>query len=106
MYPYDFLMSKRPEFYPKSHIDLRRLRYIVEAARAKSVTAAAHILAITQPALTRNITEVEEELGVQIFHRLPRGIELTEKGEEFVNRARVILEDVELLSRDMLKNKT
>jgi len=87
----------------KSLVDLKRLRYIVEAARAGSVTAAARVLAITQPALTRNIAEVEEELGIQIFHRLPTGIVLTEEGEEFVDRSRIIVDDVAALCLDTKK---
>ncbi len=87
----------------KSLVDLKRLRYIVEAARAGSVTAASRVLAITQPALTRNIAEVEEELGIQIFHRLPTGIVLTEEGEEFVNRSRIILDDVATLCLETKK---
>ncbi len=89
----------------RPHIDLKRMRYIVEVARAEAITKAAQALSITQPALTRNIAEVEEELGIQIFHRLPRGIELTEEGEEFVARATQILGDVDNLISEMRDNK-
>ena len=82
-------------------IDLRRLRYVIEAARAGSVTAAARTLSISQPALTRSIAELERELGFQIFQRLPRGIVLTETGESFVNRARVIIDDLAALSHEV-----
>jgi DNA-binding transcriptional LysR family regulator len=85
----------------RSQLDLKRMRYIVEVARAEAITSAAQTLSITQPALTRNIAEVEEELGIQIFHRLPRGIELTEDGEKFVTRAKQILGDVDNLMAEM-----
>ncbi len=74
---------------------------IVEAARAGSITAAAQTLAITQPALTRTIAEVEEALAAQLFERHPRGIELTDAGEIFVARARQILGDVDDLLFDL-----
>ena len=45
-----------------SLVDLKRMRYIVEVAKAEAITTAAEILAISQPALTRNIAEVESEL--------------------------------------------
>ena len=82
-------------------IDLRRLRYVVEAARVGSVTAAAQSLSISQPALTRSIAELEQDVGFPIFFRLHRGIALTEDGEEFVNRARVIIDDVATLGREV-----
>jgi DNA-binding transcriptional LysR family regulator len=88
----------------RSQIDLKRMRYIVEVARAEAITTAAKSLSITQPALTRNIAEVEEELGIQIFCRLPRGIELTEEGKEFVTRAKQILGEVDTLISEMSEN--
>ncbi|MDA0790736.1 MAG: LysR family transcriptional regulator [Proteobacteria bacterium] len=89
----------------RPQLDLKRMRYIVEVARAEAITSAAQTLSITQPALTRNIAEVEEELGIQIFHRLPRGIELTEEGKAFVVRAKQILGDVDNLVSEMKDNR-
>ncbi len=76
-------------------IELRRLRHVVEVARAESVTAAAHSLAITQSALTKSIADVEARLGVALFQRLPRGMRTTEAGRAFVERARLILGDMD-----------
>ncbi|MAV24678.1 MAG: hypothetical protein CMQ05_00985 [Gammaproteobacteria bacterium] len=84
-----------------SLVDLKRMRYIVEVAKAEAITTAAEILAISQPALTRNIAEVESELGVQLFHRMPRGIQLTDEGTRFVSRAKQILGDVDNLLTEM-----
>ncbi|BFM17976.1 hypothetical protein R50073_41590 [Maricurvus nonylphenolicus] len=81
-------------------LDFRKLRYVVSIAQAHSITAAAKALSISQPALTRSIAEVEEELGIQIFQRLPRGMVLTEEGEKFVNRARILINDLDALSKD------
>ena len=85
----------------RTQIDLKRLRYIIEVARAESITTAAETLALTQPALTRSIAEVERELGLKLFDRLPRGVKLTESGERFVDRARQIVGDLEDLVVEM-----
>ena len=76
-------------------IDLRKLRNVVAVASAESISSAAHRLAITQPALTRSIADVERELGVQLFQRLPRGMRVTEVGRAFVEHARRVLDDVD-----------
>ncbi|MGE0624789.1 MAG: LysR family transcriptional regulator [Pseudomonadales bacterium] len=85
----------------RAQIDLKRLRYIVEVARAESITTAAETLGLTQPALTRSIGEVEALLGTRLFHRLPRGMQLTEVGTRFVERAWQILGEVEDLIADV-----
>ena len=81
----------------RSQIDLKRLRHVLEVARAQAITTAAQTLGVTQSALSRSIAEVEDELGTALFHRLPRGIELTPAGERFVRGARRVLGDVDAL---------
>jgi DNA-binding transcriptional LysR family regulator len=83
-----------------TQIDFKRLRYVVEVARAESITTAAETLGLTQPALTRSIGEVESLLGAKLFHRLPRGMQLTDLGERFVAKARLILAEVDDLIAD------
>lgn len=83
-----------------SQIDLKRLRYVIEVARAESITTAAQTLALTQPALTRSIAELETELGVKLFERLPRGVQTTAAGERFINRARKLIVDMDDLVAD------
>jgi len=78
-------------------IDIRKFRHVVETARCESVTHAAAILHITQSALTRSIAEVEAELGIQLFVRLPRGVRVTDAGRSFVDRAKRIIGDVDEL---------
>ena len=85
----------------RTQIDLKRLRYIVEIARCESITTAAETLSLTQPALTRSVAEVENELGTKLFHRLPRGVALTEQGERFVQGARRVIGDVDDLISDI-----
>ena len=81
-------------------LDFRKLRYVVTTAEIGSLTGAAAALSITQPALTRCIAVVEEQLGAKLFFRQARGVSPTEEGERFVNRARVLLADLEILSDD------
>ncbi|MEE4298357.1 MAG: LysR family transcriptional regulator [Pseudomonadales bacterium] len=81
--------------------DLRRLRHVVAVAEAGSLTAAARGLAISQPALTRSIAELEQHIDLKLFHRLPRGVQLTDVGEQFVRRARRVLADAEDLMEDL-----
>jgi len=85
----------------RTQIDLKRLRYIVEIARCESIPPAAETLSLPQPALTRSVAEVENELGTKLFHRLPRGVSLTEQGERFVQGARRVIGDVDDLISDI-----
>lgn len=78
-------------------VDVKRMRYVLEVARAEAITTAAETLGVTQSALSRSIAEVEASLGLPLFHRLPRGIRLTEAGERFVNGARRVLHDIDNL---------
>ena len=87
-----------------TQIDLKRLRYIVEVARAQAITTAAETLGLTQPALTRSIGEVETLLDTRLFHRLPRGMQLTETGERFVTQAKQILSQVDDLLADVIES--
>lgn len=93
------------EWSPVIAIDLRKLRHVVETARFENVTRAAEALYITQSALTRSLADVEAELGTPLFVRLPRGVRLTEQGRRFVERARVIIGDVDDLLADIADHR-
>jgi LysR family nitrogen assimilation transcriptional regulator len=65
----------------RGNTEIRRLSYFVRIAEDGSVTKAAGVLRIAQPALSRQIRLLEEELGVALFSRTARGMQLTEEGE-------------------------
>ena len=73
-------------------MDIKQLRYFVEVARRRSFTAAAAALYVTQPALSRQIADLEDELGEVLFDRSTRRIAVTEKGAMLFRRAEKILE--------------
>jgi LysR family hca operon transcriptional activator len=77
-------------------MELRHLRYFVAVAEEGSLTVAAQKrLHTAQPSLSRQIHDLEHELGVQLLIRGPRGIELTASGRVFLDHARVALLQVE-----------
>ncbi|MCM2291601.1 LysR family transcriptional regulator [Allorhizobium sp. BGMRC 0089] len=76
-------------------IELRHLRYAIAVAETGHMTRAAEKLGLQQPPLSQQIRNLEEMVGTPLFHRLPRGMALTEAGEAFLVRARQIIADVD-----------
>ena len=73
-------------------MELRVMRYFLAVAREESITAAAQALHVTQPTLSKQLMELEEELGKKLFLRGSRKITLTEEGMFFRKRAQEIID--------------
>lgn len=86
-----------------------QLEYFLAAARNLSFSKAAHELYVSQPAVSRHIQALEEELGCPLFIRQNKGIKLTANGEmfyEFFDECRTQLEDLKIRARLSLEEKS
>ena len=79
---------------------LQQLEYVIAIAQEGSITRAAKKLFQAQPNISIALKELEENIGIQIFNRTPNGMVLTPEGEDFLTRARSIVDDVRTLERD------
>src|SRR5437764_944403 len=75
-------------------MDLRQLEYVVAVADHGGFTRAALALHVAQPSLSHGIRTLEAELGIELFARLGRTVQLTSAGEGVVDSARRVLRDV------------
>src|SRR5262245_66420138 len=75
-------------------VELRHLRYFVAVGEEEHFGRAAERLHVVQPALTRQVRQLEEEMGCALFERLKRGVRLTEAGKLFLEETRRLLADL------------
>ncbi len=76
-------------------MELRHIRYFLALAEEGNFTRAAANLGIGQPPLSQQIRDLENEVGAQLFHRVPHGAELTAAGEAFLTEARTAIDAAE-----------
>jgi DNA-binding transcriptional LysR family regulator len=86
----------------KSMDNVRVLRYFVAVAREGSITGAANVLHVTQPTLSRQLKELEEELGKKLFIRSSVSLKLTEEGMLLRKRAEDIIDMVDKTTSEFL----
>ena len=82
-------------------LDLRRLHYFRAIAAHGSLSAAARVLNVAQPALTHHIAEMEQSFGVLLFQRSTRGVTLTAEGRRLLQHADAILDQVAFAEAEM-----
>ncbi|PLC42427.1 LysR family transcriptional regulator [Ralstonia pickettii] len=80
-------------------MELRHLRYFIAVAELRSVRAASEQLHVTQPAISRQIQDLEDAIGAVLFERTPRGLKLTAAGTAYLDEARDILTRVDAANR-------
>lgn len=90
-------------------MNTKDIGYFLAVAGSRNLSAAAQVLGITQPTLTKSIARLERALGVQLFERNARGVTLTESGRVFAEHARDIharLEDTSAAMRDLRSGRS
>ena len=82
-------------------MELRTLNYFLTVAREENITRAAALLHLTQPTLSRQLMQLEEELGVKLFRRSQHRIILTDAGLLLRRRAQEIVELAERAAQEL-----
>ncbi len=83
-------------------MDIRQLRYFIAIAEEGSLSAASHRLRVAQPSLSQHVIKIEQELGVTLITRSPRGVALTPSGEILLHHAREICQSMSVC-QEMVK---
>lgn len=83
-------------------MEIRVLRYFLTVVREESITRAAEVLHITQPTLSRQLSQMEDQMGVKLFVRGSRKISLTNEGLLLRRRAEEILELVDKTEQELI----
>lgn len=86
-------------------MEIRVLRYFLTVVREEGINRAAEVLHITQPTLSRQLSQLEEEVGVKLFHRGARKITLTKEGILLRRRAEEILALVDRTEKELVEQE-
>lgn len=86
-------------------MEIRVLRYFLTVAREESITKASEVLHITQPTLSRQLAQMEDEIGVKLFDRGSRKIKLTNEGMLLRRRAEEILQLVDKTEKELMEQE-
>ncbi|MDR1532042.1 MAG: LysR family transcriptional regulator [Clostridiales bacterium] len=84
---------------------LQQLKYFIETVNSGSISKAAERLFVAQPSLSNALKDLENEIGVELLNRTPRGVSLTTDGAEFLGYARQVAEQAGLLEQRYLHKK-
>ena len=82
---------------------LQQLKYVVTIAEKGTLSDAAKELFVSQPALTKAIKELEDEMNITIFNRTNKGVIVSREGDRFLGYARQVLEHTNLLEEEYKK---
>lgn len=86
-------------------IEIRVLRYFLTVVQEEGINRAAEVLHITQPTLSRQLSQLEETMGVKLFHRGARKITLTNEGLLLRRRAEEILALVDRTEKELVEQE-
>ncbi len=85
---------------------LQQMKYLIEISKTRSISKAAQNLYMAQPSLSKAISNLEDELQIEIFERGSRGIQFTPEGAELLVYAKQLLEQVETINKRFSQQKT
>ena len=86
-------------------MNMQILEYFLMVAREENITRAAQLLHVTQPTLSRQLMQLEEELGTKLFHRTNHSVTLTDEGFLFRRRAQDIVIMLEKAKQEIIQNE-
>ena len=86
-------------------MDIRVLKYFLAVAREENITKAANTLHVTQPTLSRQLMQLEEELGVKLFNRGKYNVTLSEEGLLFRRRAQELVDLAEKAKGELTQSE-
>src|SRR5438309_7256545 len=90
-----FLPQHNQQAYCFAAVELRHLRYFVAVAEMENVSRAALKLHVSQPALSRQIRDLEDEIGFSLLERTAKSVRLTDAGRAFLDNARALLQNAD-----------